>query len=80
MRRSTVAKVYDRHTTHAFLARVLADIGEERFSTMQTVSLERLLRTYDTRHELPGRTALRSAINAFRVARWPQSKPRELKW
>jgi hypothetical protein len=80
MSKKTIAKVYDRHATQAFIERILTDIGEERFSRMRLLPLKRLIRTYDTRHELPGRTALREAINAFRAARWPQANPRKLKW
>ena len=58
------------------LERVLADVGPDRFSRMKLLELERFVRAYDSKQELPARTVLRRAINSFRAARWPGTAPK----
>lgn len=53
----------------ALIRRVLDDIGDERFSAMKLVLLERLIRSYDVKRELPEDTTLRDSIHAYRAAR-----------
>jgi hypothetical protein len=69
---------YDQSKIEVLLERVLADIGPARFSEMRLLHLERLVRTYDPGHELPGKTVLRAAINTFRTARWPGCAPKKV--
>jgi hypothetical protein len=69
---------YSRGEISAVLEKTLADIGAEQFSGMRLMQLEKLIRSRDTSHRLPGKTLLREVINNFRTARWPQSAPKRL--
>jgi hypothetical protein len=69
-------KIYDTNELNALLERVLADIGDDRFTSLQLLELEKLVRTYDAKDELPGKTLLRDTINNFRATRWPGTAPK----
>jgi hypothetical protein len=71
-------RAYDTASINTALEKLLAEIGTERFSAMRLLDLEKLLRTYDHSHELPGKTVLRDAINKFRAARWPAAAPKRM--
>jgi len=66
---------YDNGEISALLAKVLEEIGPERFAGLKLLELERLIRKHDPDHRLPGRTLLRASINSFRVARWLNTAP-----
>ena len=69
---------YDMDSIHALLARVLSEIGPERFSAMKLMELERVVRIHYTSHKLPGKTLLREAIHKFRTQRWPSTAPKKV--
>jgi len=69
---------YDPRKITALLDKVLADIGPDKFSKMKLLEAEKFVRGYDKAQELPAKTGLRAAINAYRSARWPACAPKRM--
>ena len=69
---------YDPTQITALLDKVLADIGADRFAQMKLLEAEKFVRGYDRANELPAKTVLRAAINAYRAAKWPACAPKRL--
>jgi hypothetical protein len=71
-----MAPKYDMKSIETLLERVRSEIGDDRFSTLRVMELEKVIRGYDKAHELPGKTLLRATIHSFRMARWPATAPK----
>jgi len=67
---------YDLKSIEDMLERVRSSIGDGEFSAMRIMELEKVVRSYDQAHELPGKTLLRASIHSFRKARWPGLAPK----
>lgn len=72
----SMAGKYDVKSIEALLERVHSEIGDDRFSSMRLMELEKVIRSYDKNKELPGKTLLRATIHSFRRARWPGVAPK----
>jgi hypothetical protein len=70
--------VYDVTEIQAAIERVHQKIGDDRFSTMRLMELEKLIREMEKNNNLPGKTLLREVINRYRAKRWPAASPRRV--
>ena len=66
-----MTKKYDSKPIQEFIERVRLKVGDDDFTTLRLIQLEKVIRTYDKERSLPGKTRLREEIHSFRKARWP---------